>query len=161
MEITIEEIIISRHYDLIESFMRPLHEHEKELFDKTDDWDNIRDTYMRYVIEAQEENNGTCLVAYADGVPAGFISGYAEEPEDYRIEIYTGPEFYVSDGYIKPEYRRMGIYRLLNAHIEKIYLDRGIKRLTRFTHANNHRMRAFLESEGYVGTRVLYEKWVE
>ena len=161
MNLEINEIIIADHYALISSFMKPLHVHEHELFDKTAPWEEIEHNYMQAIIGWQDDNDGTCLVAYVDGVPAGFMFGYAEEPDESRIEIYTGPEFYVSDGYIDPAFRRMGIYKRMNEYIENLYISRGVKRLTRFTHINNHQMQQFLEGEGYKPTRVLYEKWLD
>jgi len=141
--------------------MGPLHVHERELSDKIADWAEIETTYMQCVIDLQEEHDGICLVAHVDGKAAGFIFGYAEEPDNSRIEQYTGPEFYVSDGYIEVPFRRLGLYRAMNTELERIYRDRGVKRFSRFTHVNNHRMRQFLEGEGYVATRVLYEKWLD
>src|ERR1044071_6207068 len=98
---------ISDHYDLISDMMRGLHESERELFDKTEEWDVIQHGYMRHVIGMQEENEGTCLLAFADGQPAGFIFGYIdEEDEDSRIEMVTGKDLYISDGYVYPQFRR-------------------------------------------------------
>jgi ribosomal protein S18 acetylase RimI-like enzyme len=108
----------------------------------------------------QEECEGHCLVAYIDDVPAGFIFGYAEDQDDSRFEEYTGKQLYVADGYVVPEYRRMGIYKMLNSLLELHFAGMGVKRITRFTMHNNDGMRGLLEKEGYVVTRVLYEKWL-
>lgn len=146
---------------MMSAFMHELHKHEHEMFDKTADWADIEKTYMRHIMTMQDENEGVCLVAYADGVPAGFIFGYTEEQDDSRIEVYTGKELYISDGYIAQEYRRQGIYRKLNEHIEELFTSQGVKRITRYTQFNNVRMRQFLEEEGYIVTRLLYEKWMD
>jgi len=158
--IEIKPVQIAAHYAMMAGMMRDLHINEKVLNDKTAHWDDIEAGYMRHVIAMQEECDGQCLVAYVDGEPAGFIFGYAEEPDDSRIEEYTGKELYVSDGYIKPEYRRMGIYKMLNGQLEQYYRDMGVKRIIRFTMVNNDGMRSLLEREGYRVTRVLYEKWL-
>ena len=83
-----------------------------------------------------------------------------EEQDDSRIEIHEDKELYVSDGFVLEEYRRLGIYRMLNGVLEQHYIDMGIKRMIRFTLVNNTGMREFLESEEYVVTRLLYEKWL-
>ena len=158
--IEIKEVVIADEYAMMAGFMRGLHEHEHELYDKTAAWGDIEAAYMRHVITAQQEQEGVCVVGYADGVPAGFIFGYAEDEDDSRIELHKGKELYVSDGYIVPEYRRLGLYRKLNEHLEKVFIERGVQRIVRFTLLNNARMRALLESEGYVVTRLMYEKWV-
>ena len=158
--VIIRDIRIKDNYDLISQFMHGLHINEHGLFDKTAAWPTIEGSYMRHVITTQEENEGLCLVAYVNEVPVGFIFGYVEEQDDSRIEIHEGKELYVSDGFVTEEYRRMGIYRLLNDKLEEHYVGQGIKRIIRFTLFNNVGMRKFLESEGYAVTRLMYEKWL-
>jgi len=159
--IVIEPIIISEHYGVISRMMHELHIHEHSLFDKTAQWPDIETSYMRHVMTMQEQSEGLCLMAYVNNEPVGFIFGYVEEQDDSRIEIHEGKELYVSDGYVKEEHRRLGIYRLLNAALEQHYINKGIKRIIRFTLVNNTGMRQFLDSEDYSVTRLLYEKWLE
>lgn len=161
MDIEIKQIQVKEQYQLISKFMHELHQHEHEMFDKTADWSDIEQSYMRHIMTMQAESEGVCLVAYKEGVAAGFMFGYIEEQDDSRIEVYKGKELYVSDGYISREFRRMGIYRKLNEEMERIFIANGIQRITRYTQFNNVRMRQFLEEEGYIVTRLLYEKWLE
>jgi ribosomal protein S18 acetylase RimI-like enzyme len=151
---------ITEHYDVISRMMHELHFHEHTLFDKTAHWPDIEVSYMRHITKMQEENDGLFLMAYIDNAPVGFIFGYTEEQDDSRIEIHEGRELYVSDGYVVENYRGHGIYRKLNEELEKYYVAKGIKRMIRFTLVNNTKMRHFLESESYVVTRLLYEKWL-
>ena len=161
MNITINPILIHEHYGIIDEMMRGLHESEKALFDQTDAWPNIREQYMQHVIRMQESSEGTCMLAYVDGQPAGFVFGYIdEEEEDSRIETYTGLDLYVSDGYVMSTFRRMGLYKMMNAALERIYVERGVRRMLRFTLAGNVPMQHFLEGEGYTAVRYLYEKWL-
>ena len=153
-------IMIADHYEVISNLMHELHLHEHGLFDKTAAWADIETSYMRHVIQMQEEHDGLCLIAYVDNKPVGFIFGYVEEQDDSRIEIHEGKELYVSDGVVLEAYRRMGIYNKLNDTLEQHYIGKGIKRMIRFTLVNNTRMRQFLENEGYGVTRLLYEKWL-
>jgi len=158
--VTLLTVNIRDEYALISAFMRGLHESERELNSRTALWDDIEVAYMRHIIAMQEEYDGLCIVAYADGKPAGVIMGYIEEEDDSRFEEPAGDMLYISDGYVKPEYRRMGVYRMLNRAIEKHYTSRGIRRIYRFTLCANSGMRKLLEQEGYMATRVLYEKWL-
>ncbi len=162
MEKTVEicSVRIAEHYQVISGLMHLLHLHEHSLHNKTAAWVNIEDSYMRHVIKMQDECEGLCLLAYVSSVPVGFIFGYVEEQDDSRIEIHEGKELYVSDGFVAEEYRRMGIYRLLNSMLERHYIEKGIKRIIRFTLVNNTGMREFLDEEEYVVTRLLYEKWL-
>jgi len=160
ISLEIKPIIVSQHFEVISKLMEGLHEHERELFDKTARWKDIEASYMRHVTAMQEECEGTFLIAYLQDKPVGFIFGYVEEQDDSRIEEYTGKELYVSDGYVMPEYRRKGIYQKLNEKLEQLYIDKGVKRITRFTLVDNSRMKQFLETKGYKVTRLLYEKWL-
>lgn len=161
MNVQITPIRISEHFDTIDAMMHALHESEKSLFDQTEEWPNIREQYMRHVVRMQEESDGTCLLSFVDGQPAGFIFGYMEEEEEEsRIETYNGQDLYVSDGYVVPLYRRMGLYKMMNAALERIYIERGVRRLLRFTLSSNVPMQHFLEGEGYSAVRYLYEKWL-
>ena len=156
----IVSVRILDHYQASAKLMHELHIHEHSLFDKTADWADIETSYMRHVVAMQEENDGLCLLAYLNGAPVGFIFAYVEGQDDSRIEIHEGKELYVTDGYVMEEYRRLGIYSMLNEMLEKHYIDKGIKRMIRFTLVNNTRMRQFLENEGYGVTRLQYEKWL-
>ncbi|MGF6846419.1 ribosomal protein S18 acetylase RimI-like enzyme [Chitinophaga sp. W3I9] len=158
--INIQSIQIKDHYALISNMMEQLHLSEKAFFPKTATWESIASNYMQHVIEMQETCGGTCLLAYAGDKPAGFIFAYPEEPDDSRIEDYTGNTLYVSDGYVADEFRRQGIYRMLNEELERIYVAMGIRRIVRYTLANNHRMQRFLASEKYEPVRLVYEKWL-
>jgi ribosomal protein S18 acetylase RimI-like enzyme len=160
-EIEILPVFISEHYEVMSGLMHLLHLHEHSLHEKTARWDSIEISYMRHVIKMQEECEGLCLLAYVNKVPVGFIFGYVEDQDDSRIEIHMGKELYVSDGFVKEEFRRLGIYSMLNSVLEKHYTDKGIKRIIRFTLVNNTGMRQFLEGEEYVVTRLLYEKWLD
>ncbi|RBL92521.1 GNAT family N-acetyltransferase [Chitinophaga flava] len=158
--VTITPIRVSDHYELLAAMMKELHLSELDFFHKTAAWENIRADYMQHVISTQEEYDGTCLLATQDNEPAGFIFAYVEEPDESRIEDYTGNTLYVSDGYVAPAFRRMGIYRQLNDALEAIYIRKGIRRIVRYTLSNNHRMQQFLASQQYEPVRVVYEKWL-
>jgi len=158
--VEIKPVHIAEHYHEISAMMHELHLHEHSLFDKTAAWSDIEDSYMRHVIKMQDECDGTFLIAYLNGVPTGFIFGYVEDQDDSRIEVYEGKELYVSDGYVAKEARGHGIYRKLNRDLEQIYIDKGVRRICRYTLVNNTRARMFLESEEYAVTRLLYEKWL-
>ena len=158
--VNIQPINIEEYYSAVSELMRLLHESEHEMFDKTAAWSDIEATYMRHCITMQQECDGTFLMAYDAERPVGFIFGFVEEQDDSRIEVYTGVELYVSDGFVLAAYRRQGIYKQMNEMLEGIYIAKGIKRIIRFAQMKNNRMQSFLEGAGYEGTRVLFEKWL-
>ena len=159
-QVVVKAVKIADQYVVVSAMMRELHRHEHSLFDKTAAWTDIERNYMRHIINMQDECEGTCMVAYDGEKPVGFIFGYVEDQDDSRIEVYLGKELYVSDGYVAPDARGKGVYRKLNKELEKTYLDKGVRRMCRYTLVNNTKARAFMESEGYMVTRLLYEKWL-
>ncbi|MFB6455022.1 GNAT family N-acetyltransferase [Chitinophaga sp. Hz27] len=158
--ITLTHIRIRDHYKIMADMLHQLHLSEKEYFPATAAWEDIADNYMQHVIEMQEEYEGTCIVAWDRDKPVGFIFAYLEYPDESRIEDYTGDTLYVSDGYVAPDYRQMGIYRSMNEDLENKYIAQGIRRMVRYTLTNNKRMQAFLTSKNYTAVRLVYEKWL-
>ncbi len=158
--IVIKPIFIRENQSIINNFLESLHVNEHRLFEKTAPWSEIGKNYMAHLMDMQENFDGLCLLTMVGNQPAGFIFGYLDEPDESRIEVYTGKELYISDGYVSPQFRRMGLYRAMNHHLEQHYKELGIKRMSRFTLSNNTEMQRFLESENYAVTRLLYEKWI-
>lgn len=161
MDFIIKKVIIKNEYQMMASMMKRLQESEQEMNDKSAAWSDIEKTYMNYLINVQEENDGTCLVAYLNDKPIGFLFGYIEEQDESRIEIYKENELYISDGFVYPAYRKRGVYKQLNNTIEQLYINKGIRRITRYTLSTNDRMQNFLQKNGYQPTRILYEKWFD
>lgn len=159
-EISVHPIKIIDHYNIISFFMHRLHLNEHELWDKTANWPEIEKNYMAHIMQMEHESEGLCLLATVDGEPAGFIFGYTDEQDESRFEVYEGKELYVSDGYVDIAFRRKGIYKMLNEELERIFIQKGVRRITRFTNIRNAEMRGFLEKTGYQPTRILYEKWL-
>ncbi|MCW3105865.1 MAG: hypothetical protein JWQ09_371 [Segetibacter sp.] len=158
--IEIKEVIIREQQAVISLLMQGLQQSEFNYFDKSTPWNEIEINYLQHLISMQEECEGTCLIAYNGSVAVGFIFGYVEEPDDSRIEINTGKELYVSDGYVLPGYRKQGIYKKMNELLEEKYIKKGVRRITRFTLVNNEPMKKFLANAGYKPTRILFEKWL-
>lgn len=160
MSFQITPVSAAQHYQAISTLMDGLHQHERQYNPRTALWSDIETSYMRHVINMQEECDGICLLATVNGQPAGFIFGYLEHPDDSDYELNPSPELYVSDGFVSPAYRRLGIYTALNRQLEAHFIPMGIRRITRFTLTTNSAMQQFLQLQGYQATRLLYEKWL-
>lgn len=160
MLINITPCIIAENYSLIAEMMEQLQASEQNMHNKSAPWAEIKTNYMQHLITMQQEQEGTCLLAYADGVLAGFMLAYAEEEDDSRIEIDAGKILYISDGFVYPAFRRLGIYKQLDTAMEQLYIAKGVRRILRYTLFTNHRMQHFLEKQGYQPVRLLYEKWL-
>ncbi|GEN77127.1 GNAT family N-acetyltransferase [Chryseobacterium hagamense] len=160
MEYTIRKISIKENLLVADELAGELHLSEKKMNKHTADWPVIRENYLRFMIECEEENKGTFLIAETEGRAIGFIFGYIDEKDDSNFELGDADDLYISEGYVKPEYRKKGIYAALNETFEAAYKDDNIRRIYRFTLCNNHPMQSWLAKQGYAPVRLMYEKWL-
>lgn len=160
MNYSIKKIKISDHLPIVDELVGELHVSEKEMNDKTADWSQIRENYLNFMAECEEENEGSFLIAEMDGKAIGFLFGYIEEKDDSNFELGEGNDLYVSEGYVKKEYRKQGIYSALNKAFEAMYSHQNIRKIYRFTLCNNDTMQQWLASQGYRPVRLVYEKWL-
>lgn len=160
MNYSIKKINIAENLPIVDELVGELHVSEKEMNDKTAEWSQIRDRYLQFMTECEDENDGTFLIAEIDGKAIGFLFGYIDEKDDSNFELGDGDDLYVSEGYVKKEYRKQGIYSALNKAFENSYSDYSIRKIYRFTLCNNDTMQRWLASQGYRPVRVVYEKWL-
>ncbi|MCS4301804.1 GNAT family N-acetyltransferase [Chryseobacterium sp. BIGb0232] len=160
MNYSIKKIKIKDNLAIVNELVGELHVSEKEMNDKTADWTLIRNNYLKFMSECEEENDGTFLIAEIDGKAIGFLFGYIDEKDDSNFEQGEGDDLYVSEGYVKKEYRKQGIYSALNKSFEETYSDYKIRKIYRFTLCNNDTMQRWLNSQGYRPVRLVYEKWL-
>jgi GNAT superfamily N-acetyltransferase len=159
MNIRITPIAVRENLLLLDPLMGGLHDSERSMHPGTALWAEIREGYMRHIMQMQEEEDGTCLLALVDDIPAGFMFGFIEDADvDSRFETYRGKDLYVSDGYVRPEFRRLGLYRTMNNMLEQIYYEKGVRRIHRLTLAENIPMQKLLAHSGYHLLRYMYVK---
>ncbi|MFZ4930149.1 GNAT family N-acetyltransferase [Chryseobacterium sp. Mn2064] len=160
MSYSIKKIKISDHLPIVDKLVGELHVSEKEMNDRTADWSQIRENYLNFMAECEEENEGSFLIAEIDGKAIGFLFGYIDERDDSNFELGEGNDLYVSEGYVKKEFRKQGIYSALNKAFEEMYSHQNIRKIYRFTLCNNDTMQRWLASQGYRPVRMVYEKWL-
>jgi ribosomal protein S18 acetylase RimI-like enzyme len=160
MNYSIRKIKINENLPIVDELVGELHVSEKTMNDKTADWSQIRESYLRFMSECEEENEGTFLIAEIDGKAIGFLFGYIEERDDSNFELGEGDDLYVSEGYVKKEFRKQGIYSALNKAFEKEYEGYKIRKIYRYTLCTNDTMQSWLSSQGYQPVRLVYEKWM-
>ena len=161
MEYQIRKIKISEHLPIVDELVGELHLSEREMNEHTANWKHIRKNYMRFMEDCEDENDGSFLIAEVNGKAIGFIFGYIDEKDNSNFELGDADDLYVSEGYVKKEYRKNGIYTALNKAFEKMYLEQyKIRKIYRFTLCNNETMQRWLASQGYQPVRLLYEKWI-
>lgn len=156
----IREISVLENLAIADELVGELHESELAFNPKTEHWENIKKQYLEHIIECIDECDGTFLIAEDDGKAIGFLFGYVEEKDNSNFESGEGDDLYVSEGYVKKEYRKHGVYTALNTFFEEKYKDKNIRRIFRYTLCNNETMKKWLEKQNYKPVRIVYEKWI-
>ncbi|WP_426478019.1 GNAT family N-acetyltransferase [Chryseobacterium sp. CBSDS_008] len=160
MNYSIRKIKINENLSIVDEMVGELHVSEKEMNNKTADWSQIKENYLRFMSQCEKENDGTFFIAEVHGKAIGFLFGYIDERDDSNFELEKGDDLYVSEGYVKKEFRKQGIYSALNTAFEKNYEDYKIRKIYRYTLCTNDTMQRWLASQGYQPVRLVYEKWM-
>lgn len=91
-----------------------------------------------YIEERLADKQYLILIAYVNGIPAGFKAGYL-----------NNGEFYSWLGGVLPAYRRLGIAKTLAEEQEKRLRQQGIRAVTFKTHNKHRNMLLFSISNGF------------
>lgn len=161
MDYTIRKIKIEENIEVVDELVAALHVSEKKMNIHTADWSDIRQQYLQHMQECEDENDGVFLVAEKANEAIGFIFGYIDYLDNSNFESGSGHDLYISEGFVKPDFRREGIYTALNKALENQYQDIDIRRIYRYTLCNNEKMQQWLTSQGYKPVRLVYEKWIK
>ncbi len=159
-EIVINQIGIKDNLSIVDELVGALHASELSLNIKTANWEDIKDEYLRYMIECEEEAEGKFFVAKDLYKTIGFIFGFIENKDNSNFEIGSGDDLYISEGFVKVEYRNLGVYSKLNNAFIESFSKQPIRRIIRYTLNNNKTMQHWLENKGYRVVRLVYEKWL-
>ncbi len=157
---SIGKINLNRDLQIVDELVGELHESELQFNPRTAQWKDIREVYLQHIAECLDECSGSFFIAEQDNRAIGFIFGYVDDRDNSNFEIGDGDDLYVSEGYVKKEYRKMGVYTALNQVFEDHYKNITIRRIYRFTLTNNTVMQNWLAKQGYSPVRILYEKWI-
>ncbi|MBS1782641.1 MAG: GNAT family N-acetyltransferase [Bacteroidetes bacterium] len=157
--LNIRPLQFSSEKKLADEMLKALHDSEHTLNPNTANWKDISMSYLQHVQECINECEGVFLVAEIGKETVGFIFGYIDELDDSNFERGAGSDLYVSEGFVKPEYRKMGIYTALNSTFEKHFSHHNIRRIYRYTLVANTTMQRWLAQAGYQAVRMVYEKW--
>lgn len=104
---------------LILSLIRELAEYEKLAHEVEATEDRLRQSLFGDAPVAR-----AVVARTADGTPAGFALYF------FNFSTFVGkPGLYLEDLFVRPEFRRLGLGRLLLAHLAKIAVDRGCGRM--------------------------------
>ena len=97
---------------------------------------------------------GITFIAYASGIPAGYVSGGIYREIGCKIIEAEIKVLFVDDAY-----RRYGVATKLLFELEKIFDNENVSIINIYTSVNNQAAQAFYSSCGYDGkTRMIYRK---
>ena len=103
-------------------------------------------------------HDGVLLMAERGGEAVGFVCCYVGHDHDMMLEEQARPYGYLSDVFVSPGHRGLGIGAALMAAAEKHLAGLGFSRVRLSVMAANAGARAVYEKRGYRAYDVLYEK---
>ena len=159
-EIEITQIAIRDNLTIVDELVGALHISELSLNNKTANWEDIKQEYLQYMMECEKEAGGKFFVAKDDDKAIGFIFGFIESKDNSNFETGDGDDLYISEGFVKVEYRNLGVYSKLNNAFTESFSKQPIRRVIRYTLNSNKTMQHWLENKGYSAVRLVYEKWL-
>jgi ribosomal protein S18 acetylase RimI-like enzyme len=113
----------------IEAFVAAIQEHERQLVPQLRTGAEIAADYAAYIV-AQATNRGGVLLLARDGDEViGFVCAWMGSDDDPLLAAEHRAHAYVSDLFVRAEWRGRGIGKRLLGEIERLMAERGCKRL--------------------------------
>jgi ribosomal protein S18 acetylase RimI-like enzyme len=111
--------------------------------------------YAKFLLHKPER---VVLMACLSGAPIGYIAAYPESDPDELIEPDTRPHMFVSDLFVLPNWRRMGVAARLVEALENEFRQRSMARIRICGVASNEAALGFYKKAGFNPYEVVYEK---
>jgi ribosomal protein S18 acetylase RimI-like enzyme len=117
-------------------------------------WRDIIENGYHDPIHTSDQDGIHHLIAKVGRKNAGILSFY-------RNEIPKVPEAYVMLLYTRPEFRRCGVARALDAELTKICAAHGMGSIAYGVNTSNHKMNAFQRKTGNLVEFFIYQRKVD
>lgn len=157
-EIHVEPYLDEDKASIIEAII-DLQEFERSLADTRRPGSEIAEPYFEQIRHEVAEKSGAWYVAKVDGVFAGHISCWVEHDDQVAETVASNIYGYISDAYVRPEFRGMGVFPALNAKVEEFFRgQKGIELVRLNTLALNARAIRAYEKAGYAPEEVILVK---
>ncbi len=154
-DITIRPYESKNDKDQVLKCIIDLQEHERAVEPSKLPGKDVADDYLAYIVFECKEKNGEIFVADNAGEILGFSCVWIDEDDDPTVSKESLA--YLSDLYVKPEFRRQGIATKLMQARKQYALDRGIRKIRVCTLAKNIGIQETLKSQGFTPHEITWE----
>lgn len=145
-------------FPAIVAFVAMIQEYEREVESNRRLGGLIAVPYAHHIKSATSADDGVMLMACISDAPVGFIAAYPETDADELIEEKKRKHGYVSDMFVLPNWRRMGVGSKMLSTVEAHFRARGIERLRINGVSLNKAALGLYERYGFRSYEVMYEK---
>ena len=135
-----------------------LQELERALSDTRLPGSKIAVPYLAMLRRRASRAGGMFLVAECDGDFVGFAAGWIEQGDTIAQTKESGVFGYVSDVYVVPARRGLGIAQILLAAAEQHFAALGMKRMRVFSLAGNVAAHAAYRRAGFAHWETVFDK---
>lgn len=130
-------------------FMAALNDHEIPLSADRAPGSDMAEVHVDFLLAEVERRGGFTLLAAVDGQTAGFLLAYVmsyDDGSDYLLEPFRKVGE-ISDVFVDPGFRRMGLTRAMIGEAEQRFRDMGVHRMEiRFLEANEAAERTYRDA---------------
>ena len=116
--------------------------------------------YAHHICSQCTKADGALFIAALAKAPIGFIAGWPSEDEDDLLEEEARIHGYVSDIYVLPNWRRMGVAEKLLAKLEAHFRNLNITRLRIGGLTKNETATALYQNCGFRAHETVFEKQI-
>lgn len=83
---------------------------------------NVIGNYLQWLLKTVKKQQGVIYVARVDGRAVGFIACFIDHDESLTTHPWSNTFGYISDAWVHKDFRKQGIFALMNACVE-IYFE--------------------------------------
>lgn len=145
----------------VTEFVAAIQEHERAVAPDLKPGDEIGPGYAEMLLRAVADRNGLILLAREREGAVGFVCAWIDADDDPLLRDDARAHAYVSDLYVRDEWRRNGVGRMLLHAIEAAMRERGCRRIRICSKAGNLAALQCYAALGYEPYEVILSKTVE
>ncbi len=148
-------------FPAVVAFVAMIQDHERELGSANRRQGGaIAVPYAHHVCSRTAMDGGILLMACMSDAPVGFISAWPDRDDDPLIEPSAREHAVISDVFVLPNWRRMGVAQQLLLQTEQHFRQRGIARLRIGAASLNSPASSFYSGSGFKPSEIVYEKTI-
>jgi len=145
----------------VTAFVEAIQEHERATVAGLKPGSAIAEAYAHMLVRTAAARGGCVFLAKAGALAVGFVCAWPEEDADPLLEEDVRAHAYISDSYVKEDWRKKGIGARLLAAAESAMQKQGCERVRICVKASNDLAISSYRRAGYRPYEIIFAKAFE